>query len=130
MRAAALILLAFLSAATATAGDAVPGAARIVTLALPRPLVAEQDAWIMITLGPIGHAQVDIRTADGRLLGSAVPFGQHQGAAGGTHVIPLPADAVRGDHVTLRLTITQPGAPSRAPTAAEVRDVAVTLGRP
>ncbi|MBB6254226.1 hypothetical protein [Nitrospirillum iridis] len=102
-------------------------AARVITLDLPHPLMAGESAWIIVRVGPIGHAQVDVSDAAGHLLGSVSLFAPHYGEEGGSHVIPLPAKATQGKRVTLRLTITHPSAPSRAPTDGEVRDVAVTV---
>ena len=93
----------------------------------PRPIRAGETAWIEVQVGPIGHQEIDVTTASGQELGVISPFGVRVGQDAGTYTLPLPGDAIRDGRVTVRLTITQFGAPPRAPTAQEVRSVKLTV---
>jgi hypothetical protein len=46
----------------------------------------------------------------------------------GTYTLLVPPEAIRDGRVSARLTISQPGAPPRAPTAREVRSVKLIVG--
>jgi len=119
--AAAFALLALL-AQKANAASALD-----MTLVLPHPLRAGETAWIEVQVGPIGHQEIDVTTASGQELGVLSPFGVRVGQDAGTYTLPLPGDAIRDGRVSVRLTITQFGAPPRAPTAQEVRSVKLTV---
>jgi len=120
----ALLAIALLTQA-ATAQDSSAG--QELTLALPHPLATGERAWIEVQLGAISKGRVvNVTTASGLLLGTISPFGARPGQNAGTFTLPLPADAIRDGRVTVRVTISQPGGPPRAPTAQEVR--AVTIG--
>ena len=98
--------------------------AQDITLVLPHPLRAGETAWIEVQVGPIGRGQeIDVGTVSGRSLGTISPYGMRLGQDAGTYTLPVPADAIRDGRVSVRLTITQSGAPPRAPTAQEVRTV-------
>ncbi len=100
--------------------------AQELTLALPHPLGAEETAWIEVQLGTIGKGHVvNVTTAAGQPLGTISPYGVRPGESAGTYTLPVPADAIRDGRVAIRLTISQPGGPPRAPTAQEVRSVKV-----
>ena len=114
--ASALLVLLVQNANVALAQD--------ITLVLPHPLRAGETAWIELQVGPIGRGQeIDVGTASGRQLGTISPFGVRLGQDAGTYTLPVPADAIRDGRVSARLTITQSGAPPRAPTTQEVRSV-------
>lgn len=100
-------------------------------LQLPHPLEAGETAFVIVQVGAIGRGQeVEVTTASGQSLGVISPFGVHAGQAAGTYPLPVPRDAVRDGRVSLRLTISQFGAPPRAPTAEEVRSVTLSVGPP
>jgi hypothetical protein len=105
---------------TVVAGD--------LTLTLPRSLRAGEAASIEVEVGAIGRNQIEVKTASGEALGTISPYGIRFGEAAGTYTLPLPQAAVRDGRVSVRLTISQPGAPPRAPTAEEVRSVRLTVG--
>jgi hypothetical protein len=106
-------------------------AARDMTLLLPHPLAADETAFIVVEIGAIGRGQeVEVTTAAGQPLGVVSPFGVRAGQHAGTYPLPVPRDAVRDGRLSLRLTISQFGAPPRAPTAGEVRSVKLSLGPP
>jgi hypothetical protein len=120
--AAAFALFALLAQnANAASGDD-------TTLVLPHPLRAGEIAWIEVQVGPIGRGQeINVTTASGQELGAISPFGVRMGQDAGRYTLPVPGDAIRNGRVSIRLTITQFGAPPRAPTTQEVRSVKLTV---
>jgi hypothetical protein len=126
----------------AQSGPAHDGAARLevaqngnaasaqeITLVLPRPLAAGETAWIEVQVGPIARdREITVTTASGQELGTISPFGMRVGQDAGTFTLPVPADAIRGGRLSVRLTITGYGGPPRAPTAQEVRGVKLKVG--
>ena len=103
-------------------------AAQELTLALPHPLQPGETAWLEIEVGPVGRREVTVATASGRIIGVISPFGPRAGETAGTYALPLPAEAITADRVTVRLTITQTNGAPRAPTEQEVRRVTVRAG--
>lgn len=103
-------------------------AAPDIVLTLPRALRAGETAFVEVQVGPIGRREIDVATASGRPLGTISPFGVRAGQDAGTYTLPLPADAIAGGRVVLRLTISQPGGAPRPPTADEVRSVTLRVG--
>ena len=121
MRLATAALVVIALAATSVAQE--------LTLTLPRPLGAGETAFIEVEVGTIGKGHiVNIATASGQPLGTISPFGARPGQRAGTYTFPVPADAIRDGRVAIRLTISEPGGPPRAPTAQEVRGVKLGIG--
>jgi hypothetical protein len=56
------------------------------------------------------------------------PFGVRTGQDAGTYPVPVPKAAIRDGRLSIRLTISQPGGPPRAPTGEEVRGVKLGVG--
>jgi hypothetical protein len=126
----AVVALA-LSALFALNGNAAMAqdAAQSMTLQLPRPLAANETAFIEVQVGPIGRGRtIEVTTAAGQPLGVVSPFGVRAGQDAGTYPLPVPKEAIRDGRVSIRLTISQPGGPPRAPTADEVRAVKLGVG--
>jgi hypothetical protein len=95
-----------------------------MTLVLPRTLRAGEIALINVQVGPISRGQqINITTASGQELGVISPFGVRRAQDAGTYTLPVPRNVVHDGRISIRLTITQPGAAPRAPTAQEVRGV-------
>jgi hypothetical protein len=104
-------------------------AARSMTLDLPRPLAAGETAFIEVQVGPIGRGRtIEVTSASGQPLGVVSPFGVRTGQDAGTYPLPVPQDAIRDGRLSIRLTISQPGGTSRAPSAGEVRGVKLGVG--
>jgi hypothetical protein len=104
-------------------------AAQSMTLDLPRQLAAGETAFIEVQVGPIGRGRtIEVTTASGQPLGVVSPFGVRNGQDAGTYPLPVPQDAIRDGRLSIRLTISQPGGASRAPTAGEVRGVRLGVG--
>jgi hypothetical protein len=128
-RAAAIFVLLALPAANAAAQNATP--ARELTLTLPHPLGAGGTAFIEVQLGTIGKGRVvNVTTAAGQPLGTISPFGARPGQSAGTYTLPVPAGAIHDGRLVIRLAITQPDGPPRAPTGQEVRGVKLGIGGP
>jgi hypothetical protein len=106
-------------------------AALSIILDLPRPLAAGEAAFIEVQVGPIGRGRtIEVTTASGQPLGVVSPFGVRTGQDAGTYPLPVPQEAIRDGRLSIRLTISQPGGPPRAPTADEVRGVKLGVGPP
>jgi hypothetical protein len=122
MRRAAVVLLTLL---------ALPGniaLAQNLTLSLRRPLRAGETAFIEVQVGAIGRREIDVRTASGEPLGTISPFGVRLGQEAGTYPLPVSKDAIRNGRISIRLTISDPGGPPRAPTAQEERGEKLVVG--
>lgn len=102
-------------------------AAQELTLALPHPLQPGETAWLEVEVGPIGRREVTVATASGRIIGVISPFGPRAGETAGVYALPLPAEAIAADRVTVRLTITQTSGAPRDPTGEEVRRATVRI---
>ena len=103
-------------------------AARDMTLMLPQPFDAGDSAYIEVQVGVIGPGQeIEVKTADGRVLGVISPHGIRAGRAAGIYTLPLPADAICKDRVGITLMITRSDAAPRSPDADEVRGVRVLV---
>lgn len=119
---AAVIALAMLFAQCGRA------AAQDMTLTLPQPFDAGDSAYIEVQVGVIGPGhEIEVKTADGRMLGVISPHGIRAGRAAGVYTLPLPADAICKGRVGITLMITRSDAASRVPDADEVRGVRVVV---
>jgi len=99
------------------------------TLVLPRALKAGEIAVIEVQVGSIARGQeIHVTTASGRELGVISPFGVRSGHEAGTYPIPIPADAVVGQQLTVHLSVTGNGAEPHAPTPLQIRSVKVVIG--
>lgn len=102
-------------------------ACREVTLVLPRELRGDETAVLLVSVGVIPRgARIAVTTPSGRLLGTVSPYGVRAGREAGTYTVPLPADAISGRHVSLRLSLDW-NRKQRAPTKKEVKDVRVSI---
>lgn len=105
------------------------GDAREMTLALPHALRKGETAWLLVTVGAIGHNQIQLTTHSGKDLGTISPFGIRSGQAAGTYTIPVPAEALSGKRLILRLSVPQAGGLQRATTTDEVKSVRLVIQR-
>jgi len=122
MRGVAACSAAALLAALSGPLAAAEGTGRAVEIALPRAPAAGERVWLRLTVGPLGRgAALQVTGVDGTLLGSLAPVGGAVSAQGPpTYVVPLPADAVVGGRIAVRLVVREPGGATRAPTPDEV----------
>ena len=99
-----------------------------MTLILPNAQGTGKIVWIELKIGAIERgAEIEIATTAGKSLGVISPFGIRSGDQAGTYTVPLPADTISNNHVTLRLTLNQYGHAKRAPTAQEVRCIRLKI---
>ncbi|HET7436839.1 MAG TPA: hypothetical protein VFN10_19170 [Thermoanaerobaculia bacterium] len=100
---------------------------RELTLVLPHELREEESAVLLVSVGVIPRgARIEITTPSGRPLGTISPYGIRAGREAGTYTVPLPANAISGRHVTLRLSLAFNGK-HRAPAKKEVKGVRVVV---
>jgi virulence-associated protein VagC len=121
---ASLVALAYL-AFVAQPASAVAG--RSVTLTLPHELRAGETAWLEVSVGVIGHAEIEITTPNGRSLGVISPYAVRPGHPAGTYIVPVPAEAITGDRLPLRVFLNRNSHALRAPTAKEVTAIRVQI---
>jgi hypothetical protein len=129
------VLLAFVALQTASSASVSPpmaqsrqiGGAREMTLVLPHALRKDETAWLLVTVGAIGHDQIQIMTQDGEPLGTISPFGIRSGKSGGTYTVPVPVGALSDGRLALRLSVIQSGRASRAPTTKEVKSLRLLI---
>jgi hypothetical protein len=98
-------------------------------LVLPHVPRAGEGVVLLVDVGMLASGtEIEIRTADGHLLGIVSPYRIRAGQAAGTYSIPVPADRIEGDHVDVKLHVTASNQPKRAPRADEVRQIRAVLG--
>ena len=103
-------------------------AGRVVALALPQGLRAGETAWLEVKIGVIERGdEIEIQTTAGQPLGTISPFGIHAGQPAGTYTVPVPAEAISNNHLSLRLLIDEPGHAQRGPTMKEVSRVRLKI---
>lgn len=96
----------------------------LIELTLPRAAADDEAVWLQIQIGVLAHGTViRVSSSNGELLGSVSPYGSARGAPSPTYLVPLPKTAVVNGSIRVRLTVNEPGKPSRAPRADEVENV-------
>jgi hypothetical protein len=122
-----LAALAFF-ALFAQSGSASAG--RAVTLRLPHSLRVGETAWLKVRVGVIARGEeIEITTTEGHLLGVISPHAIRSGREAGTYTVPVPADAISDERVSLRLLLDNHSHAQRAPTAEEVKSISVKIMR-
>lgn len=98
------------------------------SLGLPHTLRADEIALLEVRVGKIGPGQeIEVSTKTDRTLGVISPYAIRLGQAAGTYTLPLPAEVIDGDHLDIRLKLTQSHAEPRAPSTGEVQGVRVIV---
>jgi hypothetical protein len=116
-----LILLALVAS---LAYGAEGGAWMEQTLTLPHPLKPGARAWLEVQVGPLAAGErVRVTTLAGEPIGAISPFGPAQRRQSGVYSLPVPPDAIHDGALSVRVTVVQSNAPSRAPTATEVQSL-------
>jgi hypothetical protein len=96
----------------------------LVELTLPRAAADDEAVWLQIQIGVLARgAVIRVSSTNGELLGSVSSYGSARGAPSPTYLVPLPKTAVVNGRIRVRLTVDEPGKPSRAPRADEVENV-------
>jgi hypothetical protein len=109
----------------ANAETAAPVAQQGVTeLQLPRPPNPHEAVWLKIRSGNLPRgAEIIVTAPDGKLLGSASPYGLSSGQAAASYTIPLPKGAITDGRVQVRIVVAQPGKAAHPSNAREVESV-------
>jgi hypothetical protein len=94
-------------------------------LTLPHEIREGETAILEVSLGRLTTREpIEVRTADGRLLGAVSTLGVPRGRDAGTYLVPIPNDAFIKGRLSIRLSL---GAHRRAPTREEVKAVKLTI---
>jgi hypothetical protein len=99
---------------------------RRVTLDLPHPPAQGETVWLKVDVGEIGRHELHVTTSNGRELGTISTYGVKSGRPAGTYTLPVPADAISSNHLTVLLVVID-GDTQRAATRREVKGVSVAL---
>ena len=121
-----LILVILLSALAAAGQTNHDSAGRNVSLRLPKSTVRDDRIWLELKVGVLTRGtEIEIRTADGRLLGVISPYGAkfRDAAAVSTYAVPVPRDVVDKGQLAFRLIVTGPHRSQRTPTKRDIRSV-------
>ena len=97
---------------------------------MPRVPPWQEAVFLELKLGSLARGlRVEVSTPSGRSLGAVSPFGARAGADSGTYTIPVPPDAVSGDHISLIIRINDRGR-KRSPVGKEIQSVEVKVSGP
>lgn len=98
---------------------AVPdGSDGVLTLTLPRKPAPDESLALRLSVGVLPRgARVVAQTLDGEIVGTVSPFGVRPDRKAGVYTIPVPAKAIAGDRVTLRLHVLEKGVEAGGPPA-------------
>lgn len=118
-----LLGIGFLASPVSSSAER-PDGNGMLTLTLPRQPAANEALVLCLSVGVLPHhARVVVHTVDGEIAGTIAPFGVRPGQKAGVYTIPVPAKAVEGDKVTLRLDVLEKGAEAaRPPARAEIEE--------
>jgi hypothetical protein len=99
---------------------------RVLTLTLTHTLGAREEARLRVDAGIMAKGvEIAVYTGRGEYVGTISPFGIREGQIAGGYTFPLRAGMFHDGRITLVLTARQYGQPPRAPTQAEVENVAL-----
>ena len=99
-----------------------------MNLVLPRSLNEGEGVAAELTLGVIERgAVIQVETVSGKKLGTISPYGIRAGNEAGTYTVPVPADEISNNCVSLRITLYHHNRGKRAPTSEELRDIKLTI---
>jgi hypothetical protein len=101
---------------------------RVVNLVLPRGLNEDERLAVELKLGVIERgAKIRVETASGKMLGVITPYGIRSGEEAGTYTVPVPAEEISNNCVSLRITLNEHRQGKRAPTTQELRSVKLRI---
>ena len=104
---------------------------RVVNLVLPRGLTEGEGLAAELTLGVLERgAEIQVETMSGKLLGVISPYGIRAGHEAGTYTVPVPAEAISNNRVSLRIILNRHPRGKRAPTTQELKSVKLTITPP
>lgn len=103
---------------------------RVVNLVLPRSLNQDEGVAVELTLGVLERGdEIRVETTSGKLLGIISPYGIRSGYEAGTYTVPVPAEAICNNRVSLRIILNRHSVGKRAPTTQELRSVKLRITR-
>jgi len=123
MKVILVILLSVLAAAGQTNQD---NAGRSVNLRLPKSAAPDGRIWLELKVGVLTRGtEIEIRAADGRILGVISPYGAkfRDADAVSIYAVPIPRDVVDDGQLAVRLIVTGPNRSQRTPTKRDIRSV-------
>ena len=101
---------------------------RVVNLVLPRGLNENEGLAVELKLGVLERgAKIRVETASGKMLGVVAPYGIRAGEEAGTYTVPVPAEEVSDNRVSLRISLDKHSRGKRAPTEQELRSVKLRI---
>jgi len=101
---------------------------RVVNLVLARSLNEDEGLAVELTLGVLERGdRIRVQTASGKMLGVISTYGIRSGEEAGTYTVPIPAEAVSNNCVSLRITLLYNRNKQRAPTDQELRSVKLQI---
>jgi hypothetical protein len=97
---------------------------QIYDLPLPHAAAPGEALVARVSVGPLkAHQRIIVRVRNGEIAGTVSPFGAQARQGPAVYTIPLPAGAAKDGEVRLLLELVEKNAPTRAPTAEEVREI-------
>ncbi|HKF49021.1 MAG TPA: hypothetical protein VKB38_16810 [Terracidiphilus sp.] len=100
---------------------------RELTFTLPHTLAPGESAWLVLKVGAIGHAEIQVTTSDCRQMGTISPFGPRAASRSGTYSLPVPPSAISNRHVTVRVSLNGGGETERPPTSRELIESSIRV---
>jgi hypothetical protein len=101
---------------------------RVVNLVLPRSLNEDEGVAVELKLGVLERgAEIEVQTTAGKTLGVISPYGIRSGNEAGTYTLPVPAEEISNNQISLRITLNRHSRAKRAPTTQELRTVKLTI---
>ena len=99
---------------------------RAVELAVPRAPSSQEGVYLSVQVGVITRGtEIEITTPSGKWIGTVSPFAIRPGQPAGTYIFPLDPTLIQNGHITVDLSLTHPGTPTRSPTPDEVPKVSI-----
>lgn len=96
---------------------------------MPRAREADESVAVRVTVGSLAKgARIMVKTSDGEVAGTVVPFGVLPGQPPGAFMVPVPLKAVKDGKLTLHFEVEEKsGGATRPPTKEEVRAAELVL---
>lgn len=114
--AATIVCLAGTAMSNAIAADSAT-----IELGTEGPLKSGDRVEVEVSTGTLpSGARLVLSSESGAILGAVAPF--PPGGSSTTVTVPVPRSAIVDGRLQLRLQISEPGAPPRAPRPGEVKD--------
>jgi hypothetical protein len=127
MRTPILLTLLVASLGGAWAGDCAAQEGNVIELRVPRTPGPNEAVELQVTTGSLPPgARLEVLAERGESYGAAAPFGPRRDK-GTTATVPIPKSALTDGRVRLRLQVTEPGAPPRAPRPQELRSLNLVI---